>query len=179
MPVHSASEFAHRARHLAWLVFDVDGVLTDGRLFYGPKGENWKIFDVRDGLGMKMAQRDGLRIGILSGRGNEALEARVRELGIEALFMNLGDKSTAFDRFLAEQGAKPEAVAFLGDDLPDLPVLLRCGLSFCPADARPELRERVDVVLEAAGGRGAARELCERVLKARGSWDGLVAEYLA
>src|SRR6185295_10679389 len=155
MGVHSPSELAHRARHLTWLVFDVDGVLTDGRLFYGPKGELWKIFDVRDGLGLKMAQRDGLRIGILSGRGNQALEARVRELKIDALFMNLGDKGSTFDRFLAEQEAVVEQVAFVGDDLPDLPVLLRCGLSFCPADARPEVRERVDVVLDARGGQGA------------------------
>jgi len=178
MSMHSATELAHRARHLTWLVFDVDGVLTDGRLVYGPKGELWKTFDVRDGLGMKMAQRDGLKIGILSGRGNEALKVRVRELRIDALFMNLGDKAATFDRFLAEQAANAEQVAFVGDDLPDLPVLLRCGLSFCPADARPEVRERVDVVLETRGGRGVARELCERVLKARGSWESQVAQYL-
>lgn len=168
-----------RARHLTWLLFDVDGVLTDGRLYYGPKGEVSKVFDVRDGLGLKMAQKDGLKIGILSGRGNEALERRVRELKIDALFMNLGDKATTFDHFLAEHGAQPEQVAFVGDDLPDLPVLLRCGLSFAPADARPEVRERVHVVLATRGGQGAARELCERVLKARGSWDSQVAEYLA
>jgi 3-deoxy-D-manno-octulosonate 8-phosphate phosphatase (KDO 8-P phosphatase) len=179
MHTHSPADIAYRARHLTWLLFDVDGVLTDGRLFYGSKGETWKIFDVRDGLGMKLAQREGLKVGILSGRGNEALQVRARELGLDALFMNRGDKSTAFDEFLAEHAVEPAQVAYAGDDLPDLPVLLRCGLSFCPADARPELRERVDVVLETKGGQGAARELCERVLRERGSWDGLVAQYLA
>ena len=178
MHPHSPADIAYRARHLAWLLFDVDGVLTDGRLFYGSKGETWKIFDVRDGLGMKLAQRDGLKVGILSGRGNEALQNRARELGLDALFMNRRDKSAAFDEFLAEHGVEPAQIAYAGDDLPDLPVLLRCGLSFCPADARPEVRERVDVVLETRGGQGAARELCERVLRARGSWDGLVAEFL-
>lgn len=172
------ADLAFRARHLTWLLFDVDGVLTDGRLFYGTRGETTKVFDVRDGLGMKMAQRDGLKVGILSGRGNEALEFRARELGLDALFMNRGDKAATFDGFLREHAVEPAQIAYAGDDLPDLPVLLRCGLSFCPADARPELRERVDVVLATRGGEGAARELCEWVLRARGRWDGLVAEYL-
>lgn len=178
-PPLTPGEIAHRARHLAWLLFDVDGVLTDGRLYYGSRGETWKVFDVRDGFGLKLAQRDGLKVGLLTGRGNDALKLRARELGLDAVYLNQGDKGAAFDGFLHENGIEAAQVGYIGDDLPDLPVLLRCGLSACPADARPELRERVHLVLEARGGEGAGRELCEWVLRARGSWDGLLAGYLA
>lgn len=176
--VLTGEALAERARALEWLLFDVDGVFTDGRLVYGPAGEEHKVFHVRDGLGLKLAQKAGLKVGILSGRISEALRFRAGELGMDALFMDRSDKEPAFDEFLASQGTAPERVAYLGDDLLDLPVLRRSGLSFAPADAVAEVRERVDRVLLRKGGDGAVREMCEVVLHARGQWDELIAPYL-
>ena len=172
-------DLARRARELDWLLFDVDGCLTDGSLVYGPDGEMWKVFNVRDGVGFKLAKEAGLKIGILSGRGNAALEARAREVGFDALIQNHHDKDAAFTAFLAEQGAAPERVAYIGDDLLDLPVIRRCGLSFAPSDAAAEVRQRVNRVVSLPGGRGAVREMCELILHARGHWDQLVAHLLA
>jgi 3-deoxy-D-manno-octulosonate 8-phosphate phosphatase (KDO 8-P phosphatase) len=172
-------ELTERARGLTWLLFDVDGVFTDGRLVYGPEGEQWKMFDVRDGLGLKLAQKSGLKVGILSGRISEALRYRAGELGLDALIMDRSDKKPAFEEFIASKKITPDRVAYVGDDLLDLPVLLRCGLSFAPADAVAEVRERVHKVLLRSGGHGAVREMCEFVLKARGEWDHLIAPFLA
>lgn len=174
-----AGSLEARAAELDWLLFDVDGVLTDGRLLYGADGEQWKVFDVRDGLGLKLAQRAGLKVGLLSGRESRALEGRAQEIGVDALVMNRPDKGAAFREFLDAHATEARRVAYLGDDLVDLPVLLACGLSFAPADAVPEVRERVHHVLDRPGGRAAAREMVEVVLRARGAWDGLVAEFLA
>jgi len=168
---------AERARGLRWLLLDVDGVLTDGRLVYGPDGEQQKVFHVRDGLGLRLVQRAGLRVGILSGREGAALQVRAEELELDFLMMDRSDKGPAFAEFLAGQGVSPQEVAFLGDDLVDLPILLRCGLSFAPSDAVPEVRERVHRVLQERGGWGVVRELCELLLRARGSWDELIAPY--
>lgn len=178
MPLLSDDEIAERARSLEWLLLDVDGVFTDGKLVYGAKGEEWKVFDVRDGFGTRLVQRAGLKVGILSGRGNDALEARVNELEMDALIRNRSDKSTAFDEFLAEAETTPERVAYMGDDLLDLPVLRRAGLAFAPEDAVAEVRERVHRVLSRPGGHGAVRELCELLLRARGDWDRLIAPLL-
>ena len=174
----SDEELARRSRDLDWLLFDVDGVLTDGLLVYGPDGEGWKVFDVRDGLGLKLAQEAGLKIGILTGRGNAALEARAKEIGFDALIQGRHDKDAAFTEFLTQHGAVPERVAYMGDDLLDLPVLRRCGLAFAPADAVADVRERVHRVVSKPGGRGAVREMCEIILHARGHWDELVAHLL-
>jgi len=174
----SDEEMARRARDLDWLLFDVDGVLTDGLLFYGPDGEQWKVFDVRDGVGLKLARDAGLKTGILTGRGNAALEARAREIGFDALIQGRHDKDAAFTEFLDQHGAAPERVAYMGDDLLDLPVLRRCGLSFAPADAVLDVRKRVHRVVSRPGGRGAVREMCEVILRARGHWDELVAHLL-
>ena len=179
MTPEDLNALADRARSIEWLLLDVDGVCTDGRLIYGADGELWKVFDVRDGLGVKLAQRAGLKVGILSGRTSTALERRAHDLGLDALIMDRSDKAEAFAEFLSAQGTEAERVAYLGDDLIDLPVLRRCGLSFAPADAVAEVRERVHRVLERQGGRGAVREMCELILRARGDWEGLVAPYLA
>lgn len=168
---------AERARSLEWLLLDVDGVLTDGRLVYGPDGEQEKIFHVRDGLGLRLLQRSGLKVGIISGRESEALRVRAEDLGIDWLMMERSDKGPAFDEFLAAQKVAPEEVAFIGDDLVDLPILLRCGLSFAPSDAAGEVRERVHRVLSGKGGWGVVRELCELLIRARGSWEELIAPY--
>jgi 3-deoxy-D-manno-octulosonate 8-phosphate phosphatase (KDO 8-P phosphatase) len=157
----------------------VDGVLTDGRLIYGREGEQWKVFDVRDGLGLRLARRSGLKVGILSGRESEALRIRAADLEMDALLMDRSDKGPAFAEFLKEHGTSPERVAFVGDDLVDLPILLRCGLSLAPADAVAEVRERVHRVLERRGGYGVVREVCELLVRARGDWDRLLAPYFS
>jgi 3-deoxy-D-manno-octulosonate 8-phosphate phosphatase (KDO 8-P phosphatase) len=148
----------------------VDGVLTDGRLFYGPEGAVTKVFDTKDGLGIELARAAGLKVGLLTGRADAATEARARELKLDAHYRGRGDKAAGFAAFLAEQGVAPEEVAYAGDDLPDLPVLSRCGLAAAPADAAPEVRAVADLVLACRGGHGAVRELVERILKARGDW---------
>jgi 3-deoxy-D-manno-octulosonate 8-phosphate phosphatase (KDO 8-P phosphatase) len=168
-------QLAQRARALEWLLLDVDGVLTDGRLTYGPDGEEQKVFHVRDGLGLKLLQKAGVKVGILTGRGNAALEARARDLGLDVLIQKRSDKGPAFAEFLSGQGTSPDRVAAIGDDLQDLPILHRCALSFAPADAMAEVRERVDRVLTLRGGEGVVRELCEILLKARGDWERVTA----
>lgn len=170
------AELARRAAAIEWLVLDVDGVLTDGRLVYGPEGEALKVFHVRDGLALRMARRTGLKVGILSGRSSPPIAFRARELGVDELILGRSDKGVAFAEFLARQGTDPERVAYAGDDLPDLPVLRRAGLGFAPADAAAEVRAVAHVVLDAEGGRAAVRELIERLLRARGAWEAAVAE---
>lgn len=169
--------FAARAKKLEWLLLDVDGVLTDGGLIYGPKGEQLKSFDVRDGLGMKLAQGAGLKVGILSGRASAALEARNRELGLDAFVQNRSDKREAFAEFLAAHETSADRVAVIGDDLPDLPLFARAALAFAPSDAAPEVRTRAHRVLSHPGGHGAVREMIEQILRARGEWDGIVARF--
>jgi 3-deoxy-D-manno-octulosonate 8-phosphate phosphatase (KDO 8-P phosphatase) len=153
--------------------------MTDGRLFYDGGGERYKVFHVRDGLGLKLAQRAGLQVGILSGRENQALANRAEELGIDCVILDRTDKGQAFAEFLAERRTAPERVGYLGDDLVDLPVILRCGLSFATHDAVPEVCARVDWILELSGGHGAVREMCEVVLKARGDWERVVLPFLS
>ncbi len=179
MPSLSPDDFARRARALAWLLFDVDGVLTDGRLIYGPEGEWLKVFHVRDGLALRLARDAGLKVGILSGRTTAALAVRAQELELDAVILDRSDKAAAFAEFLDAHRADPAEVAYAGDDLLDLPVLRRCGLSFAPADAVPAVRVAVHRVLAACGGREAAREMTEAVLRARGDWERLVAPWMA
>jgi 3-deoxy-D-manno-octulosonate 8-phosphate phosphatase (KDO 8-P phosphatase) len=163
----SPADFARRARALEWLLLDVDGVMTDGRLYYSAAGEEIKVFHVRDGLGIKLAQRAGIKVGILSGRQSGALAKRAADLRLDALIQGRDDKGPAFDELLAAHGTTAERVAYVGDDVLDLPVLLRAGLSFAPADAVETVRCRVDRVLAAAGGTGAVREIVELLLAAR------------
>jgi 3-deoxy-D-manno-octulosonate 8-phosphate phosphatase (KDO 8-P phosphatase) len=176
--VLSDEALAHRAQALEWILLDVDGVLTDGRLIFGPEGEQWKVFDVRDGAGLKIAQRAGLKVGILSGRGGEALRVRATELGLDALMMDQRNKASAFNEFLAAHQTTADRVASMGDDLLDLPVLLRCGLSFAPSDAVAEVRERVHRIVQHRGGRGAVREMCEILLRARGDWERIISDLI-
>lgn len=175
----SDSELIRRAKTLDWLLVDVDGVLTDGRLIYGGSGERLKVFHVRDGLAVRLAQRGGLKVGALSGRSSAPLNRRLEDLGFDSVTTGRSDKAAAFADFVERQDADPDRVAYVGDDLLDLPVLVRCGLSFAPANAVHEVRERVDYVLASAGGHAAFRELVELVLSARGSWQDLVDDYLA
>lgn len=171
------ASFSSRAKALDWLLFDVDGVLTDGRLWYTADGEQIKAFHVRDGLAFKLAQRAGLKVGVFTGRTSPPLERRCKDLGFDEAIFGSKDKRADFSAFLERHGTSPERVAFTGDDLIDLPVLGRVGLACCPSDAVVEVQAVVHHKLHTPGGHGAARELIERVLKARGAWQGLVDGY--
>jgi 3-deoxy-D-manno-octulosonate 8-phosphate phosphatase (KDO 8-P phosphatase) len=152
---------------IALLALDVDGVLTDGGLYYGPAGEALKRFHVRDGHGLVLLHGAGLRSAILTARTSEIVETRARELGIGHVLQGRKDKGRGLDELLALAGLPAARVAYVGDDVNDLPVLERVGFSACPADAAPEVRARVHHVCEKRGGRGAVRELCDLLLAAR------------
>jgi 3-deoxy-D-manno-octulosonate 8-phosphate phosphatase (KDO 8-P phosphatase) len=136
-----------------------------------------KAFHVRDGLGVRLAQHAGLKVGLLSGRRSRPVEKRAAELDFDAVVLGSRDKRADFEKFLEDYATTPGKVAFAGDDLPDLPVLGRCALSFAPADAVAEVRAMVHVVLDARGGDGAVREMAERILKARGDWERIVSRF--
>jgi 3-deoxy-D-manno-octulosonate 8-phosphate phosphatase (KDO 8-P phosphatase) len=161
------------------MLFDVDGVLTDGRILLHADGSESKQFSIRDGTGLVWAARAGLATGLLSARHSRATTARAAQLGIRIVRQESGNKLSIYRELLVEERLTDEEVAFMGDDLLDLPVLRRVGLSAAPADAAAEVRARVNWVSSLKGGRGAARELVELVLRAQGRWDGLVSGYLA
>lgn len=156
-----------RARAVRLAIFDVDGVLTDGTLWIGPKGEVFKPFNILDGHGVKMLQAAGVDTAILSGRDSEAVLRRADELSIRHVVQGAGDKLAAFEALLGESGFHPEACAFVGDDLPDLPVLRRCGFAVAVANAVEDVKAACHYVTRARGGHGAVREFCEVVLSAR------------
>ena len=168
------SDLAARAAAIRLLLLDVDGVLTDGRVTYTDGGDEVKRFHVRDGSGLKMWQSLGLKVAVISGRTSKAVERRAKELGLAPVFQGRADKLPTFHELLAEVKLEPGQVCAVGDDLPDLPVLVRCGLSVAVADACPEVRAAVHHTTTAAGGAGAVREAVEWVLKLRGEWDGVV-----
>jgi 3-deoxy-D-manno-octulosonate 8-phosphate phosphatase (KDO 8-P phosphatase) len=155
------SEARDRARSIRLVVFDVDGVFTDGRLYYTADGEEIKVFHVRDGVGIKALQRAGLEVAVISGRASEAVALRMAELGVARVFQGDHDKLPLFSALLADLGLDATEVAFVGDDLPDLPVLGRVGLAACPADAHDEVRAACHWVGIRKGGRGAVREFCD------------------
>jgi 3-deoxy-D-manno-octulosonate 8-phosphate phosphatase (KDO 8-P phosphatase) len=166
------------ARRLRLLLFDVDGVMTDGRILMHADGTESKQYHIRDGTGLVLARRSGLLTGLLSARSSAATLERARQLAIPIVRQGAANKLTAYDEILAEHGLADHEVAFMGDDVQDLPVLTRVGLSCAPADAVPEVRARVQWISTYGGGTGAVRELIELVLRAQGTWDDLVSAFL-
>lgn len=150
------------------LVLDVDGVLTDGALYYGPEGRSFKRFDVKDGMGIVLLQKAGVRVAFLSADASDGVLKRARKLGVRDAYVGVQDKSAAFDRFLRARGLAAAEVAYVGDDINDVPVLSRAGVAIAPADAVPEVRRAAHWVTSRPGGRGAVREICEAILKFRG-----------
>jgi 3-deoxy-D-manno-octulosonate 8-phosphate phosphatase (KDO 8-P phosphatase) len=146
------------------LVLDVDGVLTDGRLYYGARGEALKAFDVRDGLGLVRLQRAGTRVAVISGRRSPMVAARCRELGVRHVHQGVKDKLAVLERLCARLELTPAACACVVDDLPDVPLMRAAALSFAVADAHREVRRIADVVTRLPGGRGAVREVCDHLL---------------
>lgn len=166
-----------RARNIRVAVFDVDGVLTDGALYYTDAGEEMKAFNVHDGHGMRMLRDSGVELAIISSRSSRALEARARNLGIQLLFQGAADKLAAFGELLGRCRIGAEACAYAGDDLVDLPVMKRCGLAVAVPGAPAQVRRHAHYVTRARGGHGAAREACEIILHAQGSLAARIAEY--
>ena len=169
--------FADKARRVEMLLMDVDGVLTDGT--FERRGEDEvKRFHSRDGLGLVLARRAGLRLGLISGRRSSLVEARARELEVNFLRLGVSDKLGALQEALGQENLAFEQIAFIGDDLTDLPILRRVGLSVAVSDAHPEVRERVDYVTRARGGYGAVREIVDELLSAKGVMEDLIREYM-
>jgi 3-deoxy-D-manno-octulosonate 8-phosphate phosphatase (KDO 8-P phosphatase) len=171
------SSNTRKASRVRLLLFDVDGVLTDGTITVHADGAESKRFHIRDGTAIVWAHRAGLMTGVLSARPSPATAQRAAQLAMRVVAQASRGKLAAFEQVLRDQRLTGEEVAFMGDDLLDLPVLGRVGLSAAPADATPEVRRRVDIVTRASGGHGAARELIEFVLRAQDRWNSLVAEY--
>jgi 3-deoxy-D-manno-octulosonate 8-phosphate phosphatase (KDO 8-P phosphatase) len=173
------SDLDRRLARVQLLLLDVDGVLTDGGVTWNNQGIESKTFHIRDGLGLRLWQRAGGRTGIVTGRSSHVVQLRAEELGIQFVRQGVEDKLAAAAAVVAECGVSWEQTAFVGDDLPDLPVVARCGVGVAVADACPELVAAATTVTRLPGGRGAVRELIERMLRARGSWDAVVARYAA
>lgn len=153
------------------LLLDVDGVLTDGTLWFSPEGETVKSFYVRDGLGLVMLQKKGIRVGVITGRHSPALLKRLEDLKINLVYQGIPDKIVAYEEILRKENLTDKEVAYMGDDVPDLTLLKRVGFAAAPADAIPEVKKIVHFVTSENGGRGAVRALVEAILKAQGKWD--------
>ena len=171
-------EIHAKARAVRLMIFDVDGVLTDGSLYFTDSGEEIKAFNSRDGHGMKMLRESGVEIAIITGRTSRCLELRAKNLGIELLYQGVHDKARAFAELVAARSLTPVATAYMGDDVVDLPVLLRCGLALSVPDAPLLVKQHADYVTRARGGHGAAREICELIMHAQGTLAAQLDSYL-
>ena len=151
-------------------IFDVDGVLTDGTLLALESGEQVRSFNIKDGFAMRHAIRQGYKIAIISGRQEEGVRKRLRSLDVEDIYLGVNDKVLVFEEYLAKYDLRPEQIAYMGDDVPDLAVMQRCGVAACPEDAVPDVIWVANYISSKPGGRGAVRELIEAVLKLQGKW---------
>ncbi|WFE68895.1 HAD-IIIA family hydrolase [Thiomicrospira sp. R3] len=167
-----------KAEKIKLLLLDVDGVLTDNRLIYGDDGQEYKAFYTRDGLAMVLIQKSGIEIGIITGRTSELVKKRMQDLKIKHLYQGVPDKLPTFETLMDKLAISLDEVAYMGDDILDLPILRRVGLSACPKDSDPEVISRVDFVSGFEGGRGAVREFCELIMKAQGHWQTHMGFYL-
>jgi 3-deoxy-D-manno-octulosonate 8-phosphate phosphatase (KDO 8-P phosphatase) len=170
---------AARAARVRLMIFDVDGILTDGSLHYGPEGELIKTFNVLDGHGIKLLGQSGVATAIISARKSDIVARRAADLGISHLYQGVHDKRAAFEQLLAHAAIGADACGFVGDDVIDLPILLRTGFAASVPNAHPEVQSRVHYITQAHGGRGAARELCDFILRAQGNYEAALAPYLA
>lgn len=175
----AAADLDRRLARVQLLLLDVDGVLTDGGVTWNNQGIESKTFHIRDGLGLKLWQRAGCRAGIVTGRSSHVVQLRANELGIGIVRQGVEDKLATTAGILADTGLAWEDTAFIGDDLPDLAVIARCGVGIAVADACAEVRAAAALVTRLPGGRGAVREAIERLLRARGSWESIVGRYAA
>jgi len=168
-----------KAAVIKLVIFDVDGVLTDGRLFFGDDGQEYKSFYARDGLGMKLLLKSGVEIGIITARSSELVKYRMKNLGIQHVYQGRLDKLAAFEELATKLNLKPESVAYVGDDIVDLPVMRRVGLSITVQNGHPLVIEHSDWQTPHNGGAGAARDVCELIMRAQNTLDEQFAPFLA
>ena len=159
------------------LMLDVDGVLTDGKIIYSDCGDEIKAFNVRDGHGLKLMMRAGMKVIFLTGRESRVVLHRAHDLGVESVYQKVTNKLEVYGKILKERGLTDEQIAFVGDDLVDIPVLRRVGFSAAVSDAIPEVKEIVDYVTDKKGGEGAVREICELLLKGQDKWKEVTKRY--
>lgn len=167
-----------KAAQIKLVIFDVDGVLTDGSLFMGDDGQEYKAFNSKDGLGMKMLQRSGVPVGIITARQSNVVKLRMASLGIEHLYQGQEEKLPAFERLLEKLSLDASEVAYVGDDIVDLPIMIRCGLAIAVADGHERVIEQAHWVTEKGGGRGAAREVCELIMASQGTLESAIGKFL-
>lgn len=179
-PIHTSDLDNHlieKLKRIRLLALDADGVLTDGRIVYTHQGEEIKAFNVKDGLGIRLLIKAGIRVCVITGRQSPALRHRCDNLGIEYLYDGILDKTAILPALEKESGVLAREMAFMGDDLPDLPLMRRIGFSVSVADASPEVLQIADWVTSAKGGAGAIREFCELMLKAKGLWESVLKHF--
>jgi 3-deoxy-D-manno-octulosonate 8-phosphate phosphatase (KDO 8-P phosphatase) len=173
----SKTELLKIARHIKIVIFDVDGVLTDGSIMLDNEGNEFKSFHVRDGHGIKMLKKAGIIVAMITGRYSKVVERRARELGITDVYQKCHDKMVPYYQLLEKYSVGSEEVAYVGDDIVDLPLLHRAGFSIAVADAAEEAKSAAMMITNSIGGRGAVREVCDFLLRAKGLWEGIIDEY--
>ena len=171
-------DILEKARQIRVVIFDVDGVLTDGSLLLGDDGQEYKAFYSRDGHGMKMLRASGVEIAIITGRSSEVVKHRVADLGIEHVYQGQLDKIVAFEHLVGELGADADAIAYVGDDVVDLPVMRKVGFAIAVQDAHPLVKQHAHWQTPSNGGRGAARDVCELIMEAQGTLQAQLQRYL-
>ena len=170
-------ELQEIAKDIKLLILDVDGVLTDGSIILDNEGNELKIFNVRDGHGIKMLVKAGVQVALITGRHSKVVERRARELGITEVYQRCHIKTVAFDHIIEKYKLSEQEVAYMGDDIVDIPIFKRVGMPIAVNDAADEARDHAAVVTRHCGGRGAVREVCDFLLKAKGLWESVTKEY--
>ncbi|MEW6418210.1 MAG: 3-deoxy-manno-octulosonate-8-phosphatase KdsC [Nitrospirota bacterium] len=173
----SRKELLEIAKNIKFLILDVDGVLTDGSIILDNEGNEFKSFHVRDGHGIKMLMRAGIKIAMITGRHSKVVERRAQELGITDVFQKCHDKRVAYRQLAEKYSLGDSEIAYIGDDIVDIPILKRSGLSVTVADADNDVKAVAMMITERSGGRGAVREVCDLVLKAKGLWQDIIDGY--
>jgi 3-deoxy-D-manno-octulosonate 8-phosphate phosphatase (KDO 8-P phosphatase) len=171
-------DILEKARQIRLVIFDVDGVLTDGSLFLGDDGQEYKAFHSRDGHGMKMLQSTGVKIGVITGRTSQVVKLRMESLGVAYVFQGQLDKLPAYRQLRAELGLQASQIAYVGDDVVDLPIMCQVGLAIAVQDAHPLVKRHAHWETPNAGGRGAGRDVCELIMEAQGRLQPLLEGYL-
>jgi 3-deoxy-D-manno-octulosonate 8-phosphate phosphatase (KDO 8-P phosphatase) len=166
------------AKEIKLVIFDVDGVLTDGSLFFGDDGQEYKAFYSRDGLGIKLLQKTGVEVGVITARDSELVKHRMKNLDIKHFYQGRLDKISAFEEMIAALNVTPEQTAYAGDDVVDLPVMKMAGLAIAVQDAHPFVKKHAHWITEHNGGRGAARDICELIMEAQGTLEAQLNSFM-
>jgi 3-deoxy-D-manno-octulosonate 8-phosphate phosphatase (KDO 8-P phosphatase) len=172
------SELASKARQIKLLICDVDGVLSDGKVYFSQQGDEIKNFNIKDGLGIKLLQKSGIQVAIITGRNSNVVARRAEELGIALVYQGHSDKRQAFREIVQSLNLKPEQIAHIGDDLPDLTIMKQSGLGICVADGHDFVKKHADLITYKKGGDGAVREVADLLLESHGKLTKLLEAYL-